>query len=99
MQNERFRVIFDRLNDGIVRTETMTATIQDRVRRRRRTRRVAAAGRRVRAARASDLHHGLISSPLTFSDLQKYRELRDRKRRKVLDEMTREAHEQGLAWD
>ena len=34
-----------------------------------------------------------------FSDLQKYRELRDTKRRKVLDEMTREAHEQGLNWD
>ena len=34
-----------------------------------------------------------------FSDLQKYRELRDRKRRKLLVEMTREAHDQGLAWD
>ena len=34
-----------------------------------------------------------------FSDLEKYRELRDQKRRKVLNDMTREAHEQGLNWD
>ena len=34
-----------------------------------------------------------------FSDLQKYRELRDQKRRKILNDMTREAHEQGLNWD
>jgi excisionase family DNA binding protein len=34
-----------------------------------------------------------------FSDLQKYRELRDQKRRAVLSDMTREAHEQGLNWD
>jgi excisionase family DNA binding protein len=34
-----------------------------------------------------------------FSDLQKYRELRDQKRRKVLNDMTREAHGQGLSWD
>ena len=30
------------------------------------------------------------------SDLQKYRELRDKKRRQILNDMTREAHEQGL---
>ena len=34
-----------------------------------------------------------------FSDLQKYRELRDQKRREILNDMTREAHEQGLNWD
>jgi excisionase family DNA binding protein len=34
-----------------------------------------------------------------FSDLQKYRELRDQKRRKALNDMTREANEQGLNWD
>ena len=34
-----------------------------------------------------------------FSDLQKYRELRDQTRRKILNDMTREAHEQGLNWD
>jgi len=31
-----------------------------------------------------------------FLDLQKYRELRDKKRRQILNDMTREAHEQGL---
>lgn len=34
-----------------------------------------------------------------FSDLQKYRELRDHKRRKALNDMTRVAHEQGLNWE
>ena len=34
-----------------------------------------------------------------FSDLQKYRELRDQKRRQILNHMTREAHEQGVNWD
>ena len=33
-----------------------------------------------------------------FSDLQKYRELRDRKRRQILNDMPREAHGQGLNW-
>ena len=31
-----------------------------------------------------------------FSDLQKYRESRDQTRRKILNDITREAHEQGL---
>lgn len=34
-----------------------------------------------------------------LSDLQKYRDLRDKKRRKVLNDMTRKANEQGLNWD
>ena len=28
MENERFQVIFERLHDGVVQTETLTATIR-----------------------------------------------------------------------
>ena len=34
-----------------------------------------------------------------LSDLERYRESRDKERRQILNDMTLEAHEQGLNWD
>jgi excisionase family DNA binding protein len=52
------------------------------------------------------LESGEIPSPTSgghprvrLSDLRNYRRLRDTKRRQILNDMTREAHEQGLHWD